>query len=125
MISDVVLDRLEMAGRLLGEHLLYLNTQYKQVSSVQHKNHTVQIKKEPYGWVVGCGYFKNSGCKPSSPGDGWEIAGWLPQAISKDCGCNSRSLQDGWELTGWLAPTSSNYVGSNCISPRDGWEMAG
>ena len=49
-------------------------------------NHTAQMKTEPDGWVLGCGYFKHIWCRFISPGDGWEMVGWLPQAISKGCG---------------------------------------
>ena len=71
-------------------------------------------------WLV-----QKFGCQSNSPGDGWEMAGWLPQDISKDCGCNCRSLQDGWELIRLLASTSPNDFGWNRRSPRNGWEMAG
>ena len=111
-----------MAGRTLVvlEHPIH-----KKRLSVRQTTDTVHIKPAPNGCVVGCGNVKQIWCTSKSPGDGWEMGGWLPLAISKDCGCNSRSLQDGWEITEWLAPTSSNEFGGHCKSPRDGWEIAG
>ena len=54
-------DGLEMAGRWLGEHLLYYNTHFvlnkKQNNEYhQYNNTTIQYnhkQKEPDGWVVG------------------------------------------------------------------------
>ena len=53
------------------------------------------------GWR--CLFQEHVSCKSRSPGDDWEMAGWLAIAISKDFGCNLGSLEDGWEMAGrWL-----------------------
>ena len=56
--------------------------------------------------MVGFGSFKDTGVNLNRRemagrwlGDGWEMAAWLPLAISKDCGGDYRSLQDGWEIS--------------------------
>ena len=115
-----------IAGRLLGdgwESTCCIRTpntnKYHQYNT---KTHTVQIQIRTK-WLGGrrCLFQKHFSCTFRSPGDGWEMAGCLPLAISEYCGCSSRSLQDGWGMTGWLAPTSSNDFGCHCRSPRDGW----
>ena len=94
--SNVKLNRLEMAGRWLGD-----------------------------GWKMPLAISSDCRCNSKSLQDGWEMTGWLAATNSRYFGCNCRSPRDGWEMAGWLALAISKEFLESVGMVGDGCAMAG